>query len=408
MAGVVFLSYSSQDTALAQAIRSVLESADWSCWFGPRDISSGLHFAEEIVHALSEARLILLIYSSASLLSPYVQREIAIAVSLGKPILPMRIANVSPTAAMRFYLQPYQFYEALGRPIEPHLERLPSQVAALLRAPADVRDLSSAPPPWIRRLDDLRASDQITELTREQTRRFVLETPSARTQTEAFATDWLAEQTLSGGKCSIQQALTAVCSGFDVRVVLLGLNFSLVPPGYLRREDCKNRLPFYLSELVLTSEQCSTALRAAGHPIDEPRAGLSLVMAELILDRLNRALALDDAMPCDTYRLRLPTTTELQFAVNLHGAPAAQRCWTLDQVKDSSRHPLRLAGLVGGLWQFAIDARTQQPCLWGGSYASSREDFAITAPIEQYPNAALQSREYGLRIAVDVLDDTYP
>lgn len=48
----VFISYASQDAAVAKAACRALEQAGVACWIAPRDVTPGTFYADEIVHAL--------------------------------------------------------------------------------------------------------------------------------------------------------------------------------------------------------------------------------------------------------------------------------------------------------------------------------------------------------------------
>ncbi len=49
MAHDVFISYSSKDKSIADAVCSILEKEQMRCWIAPRDITPGVPFAEAII-----------------------------------------------------------------------------------------------------------------------------------------------------------------------------------------------------------------------------------------------------------------------------------------------------------------------------------------------------------------------
>jgi hypothetical protein len=51
-----FISYASQDKAVADAVCAALESAGVACWIAPRDVTPGAFYAESIVHAIDSAK----------------------------------------------------------------------------------------------------------------------------------------------------------------------------------------------------------------------------------------------------------------------------------------------------------------------------------------------------------------
>ena len=66
---LVFISYSSRNGRIAQAIRSHLESLDVTCWMAPESLMPGEQWAEAISRAIPESRLIVLLWSVESMQS---------------------------------------------------------------------------------------------------------------------------------------------------------------------------------------------------------------------------------------------------------------------------------------------------------------------------------------------------
>lgn len=63
MAHDVFISHSSKDRKIADALCHKLEGSAIRCWMAPRDIVPGKGWGEAIVQAVGESRLMLLIFS---------------------------------------------------------------------------------------------------------------------------------------------------------------------------------------------------------------------------------------------------------------------------------------------------------------------------------------------------------
>src|ERR1700677_3463526 len=76
MARDVFISYSQPDHDCAHELVERLEGQGVDCWMAPRDIVPSADWAAEIVDAISSARLMILVYSANSNLSPQVRREV--------------------------------------------------------------------------------------------------------------------------------------------------------------------------------------------------------------------------------------------------------------------------------------------------------------------------------------------
>jgi tetratricopeptide (TPR) repeat protein len=127
----VFISYSSVDRTIADAVCASLESNGVSCWIAPRDIPAG-SYAAAIVKAINDSRLMVLVFSSSSNKSPQVEREIERAVSKNKAIYPLRIENVLPSPDLELFISSEQWMDAFERPIEPRLEIFSRNVKQLL------------------------------------------------------------------------------------------------------------------------------------------------------------------------------------------------------------------------------------------------------------------------------------
>jgi hypothetical protein len=62
MAKEEFISYSTADMATTEQIRDHLESASILCWMAPRDIAPGLEYGSQIVAAIEECAVLVLLY----------------------------------------------------------------------------------------------------------------------------------------------------------------------------------------------------------------------------------------------------------------------------------------------------------------------------------------------------------
>jgi hypothetical protein len=66
----VFISYASQDVAIADKIRAALEAAGILCCIVPRDVHAGQCYAAAIVEAINSCRMLLLVLSHSAIDSP--------------------------------------------------------------------------------------------------------------------------------------------------------------------------------------------------------------------------------------------------------------------------------------------------------------------------------------------------
>jgi hypothetical protein len=81
----VFISYASQDTAVANAIVEILEGNGLRCWIASRDVTPGSHYADGIMSAISGAKALVLVLSGGALTSKHVGKEVERASSKGRP-----------------------------------------------------------------------------------------------------------------------------------------------------------------------------------------------------------------------------------------------------------------------------------------------------------------------------------
>jgi hypothetical protein len=148
----IFVSYSSPDKDKADAICRALEEAGLSCWIAPRDLSAGTQWGGGIVKALEECQAVAVVFSAAANNSPQVAREMEIAVSKRRPLVPIRVADDQPTDDMQYFLGVSHWFNAYQQPIDAYL---PDIVIAVRRVLTEQRR------PWVQirsRLPRSRAS----------------------------------------------------------------------------------------------------------------------------------------------------------------------------------------------------------------------------------------------------------
>ncbi|MFN7768591.1 MAG: toll/interleukin-1 receptor domain-containing protein [Planctomycetaceae bacterium] len=128
----VFVSYSSPNREVAEAACAALEGRGMKCWIAPRDVTAGESWSGEIVEAIAQAKLMVLVFSSEANASKHVLREVERAVHHGIPVIPLRIEKVRPTKELEYFLSVKHWLEAESRPIDPHLDRLAETIQGLL------------------------------------------------------------------------------------------------------------------------------------------------------------------------------------------------------------------------------------------------------------------------------------
>ena len=113
----VFISYSSKNKTVVDALCHFLEEKKIRCWMAPRDILPGQNYAEAIAQAMSKVKVFILVYSNSSLSSQWVQSETNLAVSKKKIIIPFRLDDCSfEGTAMELYLNDRHWIDAIPDP----------------------------------------------------------------------------------------------------------------------------------------------------------------------------------------------------------------------------------------------------------------------------------------------------
>jgi hypothetical protein len=144
MAHDVFLSHSHVDKVFADAICHKLEASGIRCWVAPRDIRPSEDWAEAIINAMDNARVLVLVFSASSNSSPQVRREVERAVNKGLHVLPFRIENVPLSKSLEYFISTQHWLDAIGGELEFHLSQLHECIALLLEHGADE---APQPPP---------------------------------------------------------------------------------------------------------------------------------------------------------------------------------------------------------------------------------------------------------------------
>ena len=128
----IFVSYSSSDKTIADAVVATLERAQIRCWYAPRDIRPGKPYAEAIVDGIRDCRGVVVIVSSHSIASPQVLREVERAIHYGHVIVPFRIEQVEMHGSFELFLSVSHWLDAITKPLEQHLNRLTEAVRGIL------------------------------------------------------------------------------------------------------------------------------------------------------------------------------------------------------------------------------------------------------------------------------------
>jgi TIR domain len=132
MAHDAFISYSSKDKPVADAVCANLEANGIRCWIAPRDILPGQDWGEAIIDAINQSRVMILVFSSSANTSPQIKREVERSVSKGIPIIPFRIEDVPLSKSLEYFISTPHWLDAITQPMEKHLQYLSQTVGMLL------------------------------------------------------------------------------------------------------------------------------------------------------------------------------------------------------------------------------------------------------------------------------------
>lgn len=129
----VFISYSSKDKVKADAICSHFEGRGIRCWYAPRDIKPGADWAESIINALENSKMLVLVFTGNANTSQQVLREVSTAVTQGMPIVPIKFSEEEPTHSMKYYLATVHWLDAINEKQERAIKLLGDRCELILK-----------------------------------------------------------------------------------------------------------------------------------------------------------------------------------------------------------------------------------------------------------------------------------
>lgn len=135
MAHEVFISYSQADCDAAQLVCAELERGGFTCWIAPRDVPHGGAYDAEIVQAITNCRVLVLLLSQHTTQSRHVANEIHLALERGRSVLPLRLGPVSLAGPLEYQLGRVQWIDAYPPPLASHLDSVVARIRADLALP---------------------------------------------------------------------------------------------------------------------------------------------------------------------------------------------------------------------------------------------------------------------------------
>lgn len=129
---LVFLSHVSEDHAVAMILRRALETDGYRIYMAPEDVTAATPWQEQIAAAITGCDVLLILISRRATSSEHVQREVSLAMSSGKPLLPVRLERLALSGALAYLLQLTQWVDAFPPPVDRHAAQIAARVAQLL------------------------------------------------------------------------------------------------------------------------------------------------------------------------------------------------------------------------------------------------------------------------------------
>lgn len=123
----VFISYSRQDAPIANGIRHYLEEAGIRCWIDIHGIQDQ-DWAGEIMKALRQCDIYVIILSKNSISSEEVAKEVTQATHICKYILPFKVDDEMLPDRLQYHLGPYHWLDAICPPLEARILELRERI----------------------------------------------------------------------------------------------------------------------------------------------------------------------------------------------------------------------------------------------------------------------------------------
>lgn len=112
----IFISYRRADRELVAAVARRLEARGVGVWYDA-EIEGGADWRETIVEALTDSDMLAIFFSEACNASRQLKKELAVADSLAKPVIPILIENTQPRGAYLYELADRNWIQAWPDPM---------------------------------------------------------------------------------------------------------------------------------------------------------------------------------------------------------------------------------------------------------------------------------------------------
>lgn len=127
---LVFISHSTEDKLIADAVCHRLEAEGIRCWIAPRDIGN-TNWAGSIIEGLHRSNVFVVIISRNSISSGEVAKEVTEATRTCDYILPFKVDNEILSDLLRYHLAPCHWLDAVSPPLEKRISELIDRIRNL-------------------------------------------------------------------------------------------------------------------------------------------------------------------------------------------------------------------------------------------------------------------------------------
>ena len=129
----VFISYSTKNKNVADAVVSDFEHHGIKCWYAPRDILPGEEWVTAITNALEGSKALVLIFTDESNNSRQVMNEIAVAFNAGITIVPFRLTDEQMSSELEYYLTRVHWLDAVSKPLKKNISALREYIDVIIK-----------------------------------------------------------------------------------------------------------------------------------------------------------------------------------------------------------------------------------------------------------------------------------
>ena len=128
----VFISYSTKNKNVADAVVADFEQHGIKCWYAPRDILPGEEWVTAITKALELSKALVLIFTDESNNSRQVMNEIAVAFNAGITIVPFRLTDEQMSSELEYYLTRVHWLDAVSKPLKKNITALREYIEVIV------------------------------------------------------------------------------------------------------------------------------------------------------------------------------------------------------------------------------------------------------------------------------------